>query len=117
MRSKSAKLVSSSGVPPTGPVAVGPTKAVVLVPTPSIDLLRKLTSSTYTPGARYSGTMHLVRSGIRGPSHFDDGAPAAAGRERDVVRVDHLHAVLWRWSGADQDRLRIGHGQRRRALH
>lgn len=42
---------------PTGPVRVGPTKAVVLVLTPSIDLLRKLVSSSNTPGARYSGMM------------------------------------------------------------
>src|ERR1700712_2035181 len=56
MRSKSARLVTISGTPPMGPRRVGPTKAVVLVPTPSIDLARKLVSSTYTPGAKYSGT-------------------------------------------------------------
>src|SRR5579862_8279363 len=56
MRVKSPKLVMSSGVPPTGPRRVGPTKPVVVVLTPSIDLPRKLTSSTYTPGARYSAT-------------------------------------------------------------
>jgi hypothetical protein len=39
----------------TGPRRVGPTNAVVLVLTPSMDLLRKLVSSTNTPGARYSG--------------------------------------------------------------
>src|SRR3954466_3123927 len=65
MRWKSRKLVNSSGgggVLPassglaTGPRRVGPTKPVVLVLTPSMDLARKLVSSTNTPGARYSGT-------------------------------------------------------------
>ena len=46
MRSKSAKLVNSSGDRPVGPLRVGPAKAQVLVPTPSMDLDRKLTSST-----------------------------------------------------------------------
>ncbi|WP_377152948.1 hypothetical protein ACFJIX_16880 [Roseateles sp. UC29_93] len=40
------RLVTISGTPSTGPRRVGPTKAVVLVPTPSMDLARKLVSST-----------------------------------------------------------------------
>ena len=39
---------------------VGPAKAVVVVPTPSIVGALKLTSSTYTPGAKYSGTVILL---------------------------------------------------------
>jgi hypothetical protein len=39
----------------TGPNLAKPTNPVVLVATPSIDFDRKLTSSTNTPGARYSG--------------------------------------------------------------
>jgi hypothetical protein len=46
MRSKSPRLVMSSGVPPMGPRRVGPTKPVVLVPTPSMDFDLKLVSST-----------------------------------------------------------------------
>jgi hypothetical protein len=51
MRSKSAMPVSNGGVMPKapelkGPRAVRPTKPAVLVPTPSIDLDRKLVSST-----------------------------------------------------------------------
>ena len=34
--------------------------AVVLVLTPSMDLLRKLVSSTNTPGARYSGMFLMI---------------------------------------------------------
>src|SRR5689334_24321269 len=37
-----------------------PAKPVVLVGTPSIDFERKLTSSTYTPGDRYSGIAALL---------------------------------------------------------
>jgi hypothetical protein len=37
-----------------------PAKPVVLVGTPSIDFDLKLTSSTYTPGARYSGIGSLL---------------------------------------------------------
>src|SRR5947209_1021069 len=55
MFSKSATLVISSGRPLTGPQRAGPTKPAVLVLTPSIDFERKLVSSTYTPGDRYSG--------------------------------------------------------------
>src|SRR5437660_9178918 len=55
MRSKSAKLVSNSGSPQIGPHRAGPTKPAVLVLTPSIDFDRKLVSSTYTPGDKYSG--------------------------------------------------------------
>ena len=52
MRVNSAKLVTTSGLPRSGPVRVGPAMAATLVPTPSIDLERKLTSSTNTPGAK-----------------------------------------------------------------
>jgi hypothetical protein len=38
---------------------VRPAKPVVEVGTPSIDFDRKLTSSTKTPGARYSGMASL----------------------------------------------------------
>src|SRR5678815_1657855 len=95
MRWKSRKLVSTSGSGPgwpcasgraTGPRRVGPTKAVVLVLTPSIDLARKLTSSTNTPGARYSGTggASLWRNG-----HVDPARDFATRRqvEVDVARV------------------------------
>ena len=60
--SKSLRLVRTSGVggsgPPwtqTGPDRAGPMKPVVVVLTPWIELERYETSSTYTPGARYSG--------------------------------------------------------------
>jgi hypothetical protein len=46
MRSKSAKEVSSSGSPLVGPKRDGPMNAAVLVLTPSMDLGRKLVSST-----------------------------------------------------------------------
>jgi len=39
-RSNSAKLVTTSGVPRSGPVRVGPTIPATLVPTPSMDLAR-----------------------------------------------------------------------------
>src|SRR3954471_14399964 len=55
MRSKSRKLVSSSGSPSVGPNRVGPTNPAVLVLTPSMLFWRNVVSSTYTPGARYSG--------------------------------------------------------------
>jgi hypothetical protein len=48
----------------------------VLVGTPSIDLARKLVSSTYTPGVRYSGTLGLLMSyGMNGygtPGAYSD---------------------------------------------
>src|SRR6188768_4498618 len=66
MRSNSTNEVSSVGTgsptcPARGPREVSPTNAAVLVPTPSIDLARKLVSSTNTPGARYSGMEQLLR--------------------------------------------------------
>src|SRR5688572_28711484 len=66
MRSNSTNEVSSVGTgspgwPARGPREVRPTNAAVLVPTPSIDLARKLVSSTNTPGARYSGMEQLLR--------------------------------------------------------
>ena len=50
----------------TGPKRVSPAKPVVLVGTPSIDFERKLTSSTYTPGAKYSGIEQLLSSSATG---------------------------------------------------
>src|SRR5256885_5669338 len=79
MRSKSAKLVSSSGSPLTGPKSAGPTKPAVLVLTPSIDFDRKLTSSTYTPGAKYSG--------IGSP-------PSEKWRKHTLLRVRHCAIAL-----------------------
>src|SRR3954447_12203751 len=118
MRWKSPKLVSSSGVSgmnvsspgsatewATGPRRVGPTKPVVLVPTPSIDLARKLVSSTYTPGARYSGMAHLLE--CSGQVELKRDGERRAGGERHVrVRVLGVGIVF--------DRERIGCGQRRR---
>src|SRR5689334_9954550 len=65
MRSNSTNEVSRVGTaspawPARGPREVSPTNAAVLVPTPSIDLARKLVSSTNTPGARYSGMEQLL---------------------------------------------------------
>src|SRR5262245_8026941 len=44
----------------TGPRSVTPITPAVLVLTPSIGLLPVSTSSTYTPGARYSATTILL---------------------------------------------------------
>src|SRR5256885_6857472 len=66
-RSNSEKLVTSSGIPLNGPYRAAPTNPAVLVLTPSMVFARKLTSSTYTPGARYSGMDELLRYGGGGP--------------------------------------------------
>ena len=48
----------------SGPYRVGPTKPVVVVLTPSMDLARNETSSMNTPGARYSGMGKLLVCGV-----------------------------------------------------
>src|SRR5690242_469969 len=82
MRSNSTNEVSIVGTgsptwPARGPREVSPTNAAVLVPTPSIDLARKLVSSTNTPGARYSGMeqlLGLARQGAGKRDPADHGA-------------------------------------------
>src|SRR5262245_16214360 len=54
-------------------------KPVVVVLTPSIDLERNETSSTYTPGARYSGIPSPSRAWVRG---HDDRLGASRRRPR-----------------------------------
>src|SRR6516165_292530 len=68
VRVKSAKLVTNTGFPrfvvspgadpPEGPRSVTPTIPVVLVLTPSIGFGPASTSSTYTPGLKYSGMVY-----------------------------------------------------------
>jgi hypothetical protein len=46
-----------------GPATMAPTKPAVDVLTPSIDSLQNATSSTYTPGAMYSGKAAVPQIG------------------------------------------------------
>src|SRR4051812_48692781 len=84
----SFKLVSKVGVSFTGPFRVGPTKPVVLVLTPSMDFERKLASSTYTAGARYSGMdlSPLFSSGDGSRGRHASGNSNAATSSRPVAR-------------------------------
>src|SRR6185369_16724687 len=75
----------------SGPRSVVPRNAAVLVPTPSIGLMPLGTSSTYTPGARYSGIDGSSGVGQHDGWHPHDGARrdgdggprALSGRTRD----------------------------------
>src|SRR5215469_13993806 len=80
-------LVMTSSGKSVGPKRVGPTKPVVVVLNPSIDFARKETSSTYTPGARYSGirfSSHLQRRSRRRNQQDRQLAPAGG-----IQRAQH----------------------------
>src|SRR5258706_14745324 len=108
MRSKSAKLVSSSGSPLTGPKSAGPTKPAVLVLTPSIDFDRKLTSSTYTPGAKYSGIGSPPSKKWRKHTllRVRQCAKAMLYSDNIVLLIRAIHPPLWR-SRIDQQLRRV----------
>src|SRR4051795_8798426 len=72
-----------------GPVRVIPAKPVVLVATPSIAFARNETSSTYTPGDRYSG---MDRSSDR---DVEGGEAGHVAPEIELDRLRHRLLVWW----------------------
>src|SRR3954471_14622157 len=81
-------LVTSCGSPCVGPISAAPTKPAVLVLPPPMGCEPVSTSSTYTPGARYSGILASLLLELRLREQVDDvdGAPVVEPHGHDRRR-------------------------------
>src|SRR5688572_25953055 len=88
----------------TGPDGANPTNAAIAVPTPSIGLGPLLTSSTYTPGDRYSAI-------------FDAPSVSSARHGTDASLLAHLltHSGRCRTNRSEPETPRSGRSCRREA--